>query len=403
MNRLLLYRLCSAVLLLLVLTGRAPGSADDEIRRRRAELQSIRDQIKDYEAKIEEQKQGERESLDLLDTYDHKATLLRKLISRYRADEQLLQKKIEGTRATIDQLEDQLSFLKAHYAKYVTAVYKAGRIHDVELLLMSSSVNQFLIRTEYLKRFTAQRQRDAQTIVSKREQIEEIQAELQQQLTEERLVIAEKAAEQDRLLTLAADRRNVIAQIRKDRKLLQREMDRKIKAAKDLEEMVTKLIEEDRIRRAREAEEVRKGKLPQPPPVAGTFEARRGKLRWPVAEGMVVAKFGNQRHPTLRTITQNTGIDIAVATGSAVSVVAEGEIATIWWLPSYGNLVIVNHYNGYRTVYAHLAEILVTEGQKVKEGDVIAYSGEALEGPRLHFEVWKEREKQNPEQWLSRR
>ncbi len=403
MNSPSLYRLLPALLLLVALTGRAPGSADDEIRRRRAELESIRDQIKEYEAKIQQQKRGEREALDLLDTYDRKATLLRKLISRYRADEQLLQKKIEETRTTIDRLEGQLAFLKAHYAKYVTAVYKAGRVHDIELLLMSSSVNQFLVRTEYLKRFTEQRKRDADAIVAKREQIEEIQAELQQQLTEERLVIAEKAAEQDRLLTLAADRRNVITQIRKDRRLLQKEMDRKIRAAKDLEEMITRLIEEDRIRREREEEEVRRGKLPQPPPVAGTFESRKGRLRWPVSEGVVVAKFGNQRHPTLKTITQNTGIDIAVTTGSPVSVVADGEIATIWWLPSYGNLVIVNHYNGYRTVYAHLAEILVTEGQKVKEGEVIANSGEALEGPRLHFEVWKEREKQNPEQWLSRR
>jgi murein hydrolase activator len=104
----------------------------------------------------------------------------------------------------------------------------------------------------------------------------------------------------------------------------------------------------------------------------------------------------------LKTVTQNTGIDIAARPGSAVSAVADGEVATIWWLPSYGNLVILNHYNGYRTVYAHLAEIRVIEGEKVKEGDFIGASGEALEGPRLHFEVWKEREKQNPELWLGR-
>jgi murein DD-endopeptidase MepM/ murein hydrolase activator NlpD len=143
--------------------------------------------------------------------------------------------------------------------------------------------------------------------------------------------------------------------------------------------------------------------LPQPPPAVGTFASKRGKLRWPVSEGAVVARFGNQIHPTLKTITQNTGIDIAVPSGSPVNAVAQGEVSTIWWLPGYGNLVILNHYDGYRTVYAHLADINVTEGQKVNEGDLLGTSGETVDGPRVHFEVWKEREKQNPALWLSQR
>jgi murein DD-endopeptidase MepM/ murein hydrolase activator NlpD len=53
-------------------------------------------------------------------------------------------------------------------------------------------------------------------------------------------------------------------------------------------------------------------------------------------------------------------------------------------------------------VYAHLADILVVEGQGIKEGDVIGESGESIDGPRIHFEIWKDREKQDPEHWLSR-
>ena len=402
MRSLIPYRPILSILFLLVVAGWSSGSTEDEIKRRQVELQNIRDQIKEFEAKIKEQQRDERAALELLDTYDRKATLVRRLVTRYKADEERLQKQIESTRNTIQTLEEQLAFLKAHYAGYVSTVYKTGRIHDIELLLSSASANQFLVRTEYLRRFTAQRKRDAESIVVKKEDIEETQAQLQVQLSEERRLIAGKAAEEDRLVALAADRRQVISGIRKDRKLLQREIDRKMKAAKELENIISELIEADRIRRAREAEEARKAKLPQPPPIAGTFEGKRGKLRWPVTGGVVVAKFGNQKHPTLKTITQNTGIDIAVKNGAPVTAVAEGEVARIWWLPSYGNLLILNHYGGYRTIYTHLSEILVTEGQKVKEGDLIANCGEALEGPRLHFEIWKEREKQNPEYWLAR-
>ncbi|MFN0157522.1 MAG: murein hydrolase activator EnvC family protein [Bacteroidota bacterium] len=390
-------------ILLIVLTAFTSHSlaTQDEIKKKRSELENLRDQIREFETKIKEQQKNEKATLELLDTYDRKATALRRLISRLKAEEKKLQKDIEETRDEIGKLGDQLSFLKQHYAQYVSSVYKSGKVHDVELLLTSKSINQFYIRTEYLKRFTDQRQKDAQKISSKKEEIETRQARLQQQLSEERRLIAEKGAEEDRLVTLAAERKDVLFQIRKDKKSVQREIDRKLKAARQLENMIADLIEADRIKKEKEAKS-RDGKLAQPPVSAGSFESKKGRLRWPVSEGGVVAKFGNHKHPTLKTITQNTGIDIAVKTGSSVSVVAEGEITTIWWLPGYGNLVIVDHYHGYRTVYAHLSEIQVAEGQRVKEGDVIGTSGEALEGPRLHFELWKDRDKQNPELWLSR-
>jgi murein DD-endopeptidase MepM/ murein hydrolase activator NlpD len=184
--------------------------------------------------------------------------------------------------------------------------------------------------------------------------------------------------------------------------MMSRSIERKMKAAREVEEMIAALIESDRIRKERRAEEARKSNLPQPPPSGVDFAAKRGALRWPVSKGEVVARFGNQRHPTLRTITQNIGIDIAVETGSPVSAVAGGEVSRIWWLPSFGNLVILDHDGGYRTIYSHLADIYVIEGQIVKEGDIIAESGESLDGPRLHFEIWKDREKQNPEHWLTR-
>ncbi len=376
--------------------------AGDEIKKRQAELQSIRDQLQEFEQKIKEQQKNERSTLELLDTYDRKMTLVRKLIAKLHAQEKELQDSIEVTRKDLGKLETQLSFLKQHFAQYVASVYKAGRIHDLELLLSSRSINQFYIRTEYLRRFSDQRRKDAEKIQGKRTEVESVQTQLQDQLGEERRLIAEKGAEEDRLAALVTERKDILFQIRKDKKNVQREIDRKSKAARQLENIISDLIEKDRLRKEHEAAQVRGGKLPQPTPITGAFESKKGKLRWPVAEGAIVARFGNHQHPTLKTITQNNGIDIAVKTGSQVSAVAEGEVAIITWYPSYGNILIINHYNGYRTVYTHLSEIKVIEGQKLKEGDIIGASGEALEGPRLHFELWKDREKFNPELWLSK-
>jgi septal ring factor EnvC (AmiA/AmiB activator) len=396
----LLFPTLSVFLLLFVVVPCAVPQ--DEIKKHQAELNSIKEQIREFEAKIREQQRSERATLELLDTYDRNATLVRHLISRLHGQEQDLQRRIEATRKGMAKLEGELAFLRKHYALYVTSIYRTGRTRDTELLLSSASINQFYVRNEYLKRFTEQRRRDASNIAARRKDVADTQARLHIQLSEEQRLIAEKGAEEERLASLAAERRDALLRIRKDKKNVQREIDRQLKAARELEGMIAKLIEFDRIRKERETAEAKKSKLPQPPPVTGTFELKRGRLRWPVDEGRVVARFGNQRHPTLKTVTQNTGIDIAVKAGSAVTTVADGEVATIWWLPSYGNLLIVNHYGGFRTVYTHLAEINVAEGEKLKEGDVIGTSGEALDGPRLHFEIWKDREKQNPEQWLGR-
>ena len=368
------FRYAAGLVLLVAVVMQAP--AQDEITKRQAELRSIREQIHEYEEQIKEQQKHEQATLDLLDTYDRKETLLRRLIGRLRGEEDGVEHRIDGTRKTAAMLESQLAFLKKQYASYVTSIYRKGRTRDFELLLSSASINQLYIRNEYLKRFTEQRRQDAEHITAKRREVEDVQAQLHIQLSEEQRVIAEKGAEENQLVALAADRRLALAKIRKDKRNVQREIDRQMKAAKDLEGMIAQLIEQDRIRKEREVERARKSNLIIPPAPHGTFEFKKGKLRWPVNAGTVVAHFGNQKHPTLKTITVNTGIDIAVKVGTPVVTVADGEIAKIWWLPSYGNLVIVDHNGGYRTVYTHLTEIKAVEGQKVREGDVIGFTGE---------------------------
>jgi murein DD-endopeptidase MepM/ murein hydrolase activator NlpD len=194
---------------------------------------------------------------------------------------------------------------------------------------------------------------------------------------------------------------------------------RKQNAFHQIEGLISNLIEKERIRkeheaavrRARELAEAREGersKTVQAPAlskspegnISSSFEQHRGKMRWPVSNGSVQAHFGNQVHPVLKTVTQNTGIDIATPVGSNVYAVADGEVALLSFIPGFGNILIVNHYNGYRTVYAHLSDVTVTESQKITEGTVIAKSGDTVTGSILHFEIWKEREKQNPERWL---
>ena len=130
------------------------------------------------------------------------------------------------------------------------------------------------------------------------------------------------------------------------------------------------------------------------------FSELKGKLNWPIAKGKVVRKFGESLNPSLKTLTVNYGIDIRAAGDMSVKCVAEGVVSAVEWLPGYGTVLIISHSGNYRTVYGHLSEVFVKEGDKIKTGGVIATVGESLEGKILHFEVWSGRQNVNPEIWL---
>ncbi len=388
------------LLLITACSWTASYARQDEIKKKKSQLEKLRSDIADVEQRIKEKEKKEHATLGLLDAYDHQASLIRRLIQKLHEEEQSLQQDIDSTRASIADLSGQVSFLKKQYAEYVTAAYSRGQSYDLELLLASSSVNQLLIRSEYLKRFSDQRKRDLDKIVDQRSEVQQQNLRLQTQLGQQRQLINEKTAEENKLASRMKKRKSMLATIRKDKKAIKQEMDRKLQAAKDLEQLISTLIEQERQKKdSRE----RGGAPAKPGLSASTFENHRGRLRWPVAGGRIVARFGAHENPVLHTVTQNPGIDIAVDAGTTVTCIADGEVSAIWWLPSFGNLVIVNHKNGYRSVYAHLAEISVSDGAKVAEGQAIGKSGEALSGPLLHFEIWKDREKLDPEQWLGQR
>ncbi|MFA6457231.1 MAG: peptidoglycan DD-metalloendopeptidase family protein [Bacteroidota bacterium] len=440
------------------------SASQTDIKKKDQQLKRLRAEIQRYEQQIEESEKKEKATLNRLDILEKKANLVRSLLEGLREEEQLIRSSIDHSRSTVEQMEKQLTFLKNHYANYVASVYKFGKVYDLETILSSNSINQLYIRIEYMKRFSDQRKKDLEKITSKKGQIEIEYSTLQEKLSMEQQLISEKIMEENALNKTKERRKSVLKDIREDKSQLKKELTRKISAAKQLENLIADLIEQERIRkekaereakerkeriareRAAQRERERIARLEREKELAELkkrndlakakekeqeiaeanrraiqrekeFEAevtrvelvmrplseRKGKLTWPVSGGRVVAEFGNQVHPVMKTITTNTGIDIATKENTPVRCVADGEVALIHWLPSYGNLIIINHSHGYRTVYAHLSEISVITGQQIKEGTVIAKSGETVSGNLLHFEVWKEKDKQNPREWLARR
>ena len=103
--------------------------------------------------------------------------------------------------------------------------------------------------------------------------------------------------------------------------------------------------------------------------------------------------------------SRNDDPDIEAAEGTPIRAVAPGAVAYRGWLKGYGNLLVLDHGDGYYTLYAHASQVLVDEGDQVKGGELVGRVGEtgSVEGPRLHFEVRYQSRAEDPQLWLRRR
>lgn len=128
--------------------------------------------------------------------------------------------------------------------------------------------------------------------------------------------------------------------------------------------------------------------------------AFRGALPWP-APGRVRLGFGRHKHPRFDTYTFQNGIEIAAAADDPVRAVHEGTVVFADRFLGYGLMVVLDHGGKHHTLYARLAEIKVSQGQRVAEGEVVGTVGTGLEGPGLYFEVRFQGKPEDPLEWLS--
>lgn len=118
-----------------------------------------------------------------------------------------------------------------------------------------------------------------------------------------------------------------------------------------------------------------------------------GKFMWPLpaANNVITCKYGMRTHPVTKKYKLHSGIDLRCSTGTKVYAANAGTVTTSGYSSAWGNYIIINHGGGYTTLYAHLKSRNVSKDAKVKQGDVIGYSGNTgySTGPHLHFEINK--------------
>lgn len=408
---------------------------EPELNINQAKLTELRSQIEFLQKELELKSASEKESYSSIENLNKQNLILNKLIGELRSEEKNKQRQIELSLSNIATVENEIKKIKENYAAYIVAIYKRGSVSELESIVDASSLQQSLRRYVYLQRFSDSRKNDLQKLNEHKTELVKLKSKLENERQEKSLLAQQKAEEENSLLSKIGSQKKILSKIKNNKVSIQKEIEAKKQAEIQIKNMIVKLIEESQRRKKEEEERLARLKLEKEKSLVvektnetvvadikkekgsttktipeldidlntdkfSSFAAMKGKLNWPITNGKIFRKFGENKNSKLNTVTLNYGIDIKASKDLNVKAVSDGVVSIIDYIPGFGSVLIISHKDEYRTVYSHLSQIFVKEGDKIKNGQLIATVGESLDGTILHFEIWNGRQNINPEIWL---
>jgi septal ring factor EnvC (AmiA/AmiB activator) len=393
-------------------TGLAFGQSLNELRSKK---QKTSEEIQYTNKLLEEARKNERSTVTKLNLLNKQIELRNSLISGINAEVDALSGYIDDNAWVVQQLSNDLGEIKADYAEMVRLAQKNRSSYDkIMFVLSANSFNQAYKRMSYLRQYTDYRRKQAEIILSLKDLIEKKVAELEKQRAMKRSVLQEKQNETNQLNREKQQQNKYINELKGQ----QNELRKKLRQQQQIEEQLSREIEriiEEEARKAMQKQDVGKTKqtgsvsggmalTPEQKLVAGKFEKNRGRLPWPVERGVITDRFGVHAHPIMKNIQiKNNGIDITTARGMAVRAVFDGEVSRVF-VVSGGNMAVIVRHGSYLTVYSNLTNIRVKAGEKVTTKQEIGtvYSDPDDGKSVLKFQIWKENQKLDPEDWIAR-
>ncbi len=393
--------LCALGLVGLVLvTGPAIAQKKDEVTAEQRKLQQTQKQLREQREKAAEARQKEVSLLAELEQIDQTLARKRSDVAKLTARIERAQADINTLRADIRRLEGRRTVQQSSLASRLRVMYKIQAQGGVLPLVLGG--DDPVGRAVLLRHLTTLAAVDAGLIQEYRVTSDGLaERKSRQETRQAELEALRGEAERERadVDREATRRRGLLAKVRDERAYHERMVGELEEASRRLEAFIRSLQEKQR----------RAAKPPAPPrpgapPAAVGFGTFRGVLPWPT-EGRLVVPYGAQVNPRFGTRTFKSGIDIEAGEGTDITAVYAGRVVYTGWFKGYGNLIILDHGNEYYTLYAHVAEIGVKEGEEVRQGQRLGTVGDtgSLAGPRLYFEVRYQGKPQDPEQWLRQR
>jgi len=390
-RQLLLAAVIAGSLSPMVSIGAGTDTLSDKIEKERKTLDQLKDQIEEKRKQADEAGKKRDSVLQGLQSLDER-------LVQYRQAHQDISRKVRKKDQEIDTLTRQMSSLREHIDERRDAIlarlriqYMEGRLGHWKTLLASDSYGDFQRRLLYL---SAVSERDYALMETFRADVELMQrAERQREDARTNMLVYKQSTEKhlNDIKALKKEKRVYLTSITHEKESYERALQELERSASRVDSLL------------RELENRRRAAMVKPP--AGSLpRGLKGLLPWP-AEGSVITYFGRQKHPTFNTYVQRKGIEIRTPEGSSIHAVMPGTVVYADWLKGYGLVIIIDHANGFFSLYAHASKILTSVGAQVTAGQAIGETGDTgMTGENtLYFELREGADPVDPLQWLAKR
>lgn len=368
----------------------------DQLKKKRTRLEK---QINYTNLLISKVKKDQKSTLYSLQLLDNKVQKRQELTATLKKEVSILSDTIENLQIDLKKLNSRLEKLKNEYARIAEFVYKHNSPYTrLTFLFAAKDINQAYQRLRYLSEVSAYIRTEAGRI-EKLEKLKSQKVALLSKRIAEKKQLLDQEVSQLSLLELEQQRKNRLKNTlkRKERYLRNRLVNQRRESYalnKKIQAIISKAIADKN--------NVNYPSTPSGMKLSSSFAASKGKLPWPVKNGIVSQTFGVHNHPVIRHVKiRNNGINISTSKGSDALAIFPGKVVSVVPITNTNIAVIVQH-GSYFTVYSKLGRSFVRTGDKVKAGEKLGIIHTSLQGDtELHFELWKGRQKQNPASWLS--
>ena len=390
------------IVLTLLLFGAAASAQDTRSQEtRKAQLEK---EIAEINRLLLENAQSSSRALTDLSLVRRKIAARQELIAESDREIRALEDSMKVRQREIDRLQARHDTLSLYYNRLVRSAYKNRDSRVWYMYILSSeSIGQAVRRFGYLRGLSREMSAQAVRIQEATAALELEKERLAGMMDEARALRERRQADVDALRTEEAESAGIVAQLERDRKKYQQQIQRKNREVEALNREIAAIIRRATTPSSGGSKAGKGGRTTSTAVderLSNSFAANKGRLPWP-ADGTVVESFGQHTHPVYKNVKMpfNNGVTLSVARGTQARAVFDGTVAQVVVIPGYNQCVLVQH-GSYFTFYCKLKAVTVKAGDKVKTGQVLG-TVDTLDGEdQLHFQLWKERTPQNPENWL---
>ena len=391
------------VVLGLLLMGAAVSAQDT--RRQETRKAQLEKEIAAINRQLKDNARSSSRALTDLSLVRRKIAARQELIAESDREIQALNDSMLVRQREIDRLQARHDTLSLYYNRLVRSAYKNrdSRIWYM-YILSSDNIGQAVRRFGYLKGLSRNMSEQAKHIQETAAALELEKERLAGLKADAQALRNQRQSDVEALRSEEGESASLVARLEKDRRKYQQDLQKKNREVEALNREIAEIIRKATAKPKSSGNAKKSGGKTTSTAVdeklSNSFAANKGRLPWPV-EGSVIESYGQHYHPVYKNVKMpfNNGVTLAVARGAQVHAVFDGTVTQVVMIPGYNQCVLVQH-GSYFTFYCKLKSVSVKAGDQVKTGQVLGTVDTISGEDQFHFQLWKERNPQNPENWL---